>query len=233
LTRNQCAQSSWIFLILVGAAAQAKAQSAIDPTDTGYQGWVGVQVAVPVTEKLDWVFWGGLRQGRDFTHPVYEHGGTSPVIQLGKHFTVSPIYQFIAVQPHPTIHNHENRFSFNGAFSFPLKKFIVSDTNQFDERLRHPNNSSRYRNRLQLELPFRIGAPQYRVFVADEVSYDWNVDKWSRNRSCLGAGKRLRQNLAVDLFFMKQNGTISFPRDVTAIGATVRLKVDRPLHHLP
>jgi len=83
-----------------------------DPDDA--QLWTGVQFALPLRERTQLILSGSLRQGRDFSHPVYESGGAAVRFRLGRYFAVSPIYQFVATQYYPGIHTRENRLSMNG-----------------------------------------------------------------------------------------------------------------------
>ncbi|MBA3711793.1 MAG: hypothetical protein H0W76_04990 [Pyrinomonadaceae bacterium] len=52
-----------------------------------------------------------------------------------------------------------------------------------------PINSTRYLHRLQVERAVKIGGADFRLFVADEVFYDWSVDSWTRNRFAVGVGQ--------------------------------------------
>ena len=225
--------ASLALLLLILGCTRVFAQPEFDAVDD-HQAWGGAQLALPLRENLDLVLLGSLRQGRDFTHLVYENAGGSLVFGFGKHFTLSPMYQFIGAQPYSTVHTLENRISLVASFRFPLKKLVVSNVQQLEQRMRRPNNSNRYRNRLQLEWPIRLGESQFRLFAADEIFYDWTLGSWNRNRLYLGAGKSLSKSLSVDVFVMKQNSKLSLPRDVIAIGALFRIRLDHnPLHHLP
>jgi len=69
--------------------------------------------------------------------------------------------------------------------------------------------------------------------MADEVFYDSITQNWNRNRFFVGGGKRINSTVYLDVFLMKQNGTKILPRDVSAVGMTIRVKLDRLAHHLP
>jgi len=212
----------------------SSAQSTVpvsDPDDS--QLWTSVQFALPLRERTQLILSGSLRQGRNFSHPVYETGGASVRFRLGRYFALSPIYQFVATQYYPGVHTRENRLSINGVVSVPIKWFVLDNMHQFDQRFREPQNSVRYRSRVQLEWPFQFHDADYRLFCWEEAYYDWSPHAWSRNRIAVGGGKRVNSNLAIDLFFLKQNARFSRPRDVNAIGVTFRIQLDRPIHHLP
>jgi hypothetical protein len=202
-----------------------------DPDDS--QLWTSVQFALPLRERTQLILSGSLRQGRDFSHPVYESGGAAVRFRLRRYFAVSPIYQFVATQYYPGIHTRENRLSMNGVVSVPIKRLILDNMHQFERRFREPLNSSRYRSRVQVEWPFRFHDADYRLFCWDEAYYDWIPHAWSRNRFSAGGGKRLSPKLAIDLYYLKQNASFSRPRNINAVGVAFRIQLDRPIHHLP
>jgi hypothetical protein len=58
----------------------------------------------------------------------------------------------IAMRPFERIKVNENRLTFAATVRIPCGKFTLSDRNQFERRLRLIN-STRYRNRFQIEHP--------------------------------------------------------------------------------
>jgi Protein of unknown function (DUF2490) len=222
-------------LLCLPPANRASAQDAasVSYPDDDSQLWTSVQFALPLRERIDLILLGSLRQGRDFTHPVFEAGGSALRLRLGRYFALSPMYQFVATQNYPGVHTIENRLFIGGVFTIPVKRLVVEYVHQLEQRFREPRNSSRYRNRIQVEWPFRFRGGDYRLFSWDEVAYDWNHNAWSRNRLAVGGGKRLRSNFGIDLFFMKQNARFSLPRDINVIGVTFRIQLDRAIHHQP
>ena len=95
-------------------------------------------------------------------------------LRLGRYFALSPIYQFVATQYYPGVHTRENRLSINGVVSVPIKRLVVDNMHQFEQRFREPGNSNRYRTRVQVEWPFRFHDADYRLFSWEEVAYDWS-----------------------------------------------------------
>ena len=209
------------------------AQQTIDRTDSDTQLWTGVQIAFPLRDRLNLIALGTFRLGRDFTHPVYESGGAALQFRVTKYLSLSPIYQFVATQPYPAIHVTENRFSINCSLNKLWKNIRFTNAHQLEERIRLPKNSQRYRSRIQVEWPFQLRASEYQVFLADEVFYDSAVQSWNRNRFFVGGGKRVKSSVSLDVFLMRQNATKMLPRDISAVGMTIRVKVDRLAHHLP
>jgi Protein of unknown function (DUF2490) len=207
-----------IFVPLCGAA------SAQDHTDN--QLWSDVQVAVPVTKTIDFNVLGTLRLGRDISRPVDERIGAGFTFKFGKYLTVAPNYLYIGTQPVKGRRGWESRLSFPITVRFELGKFRLSDRNLFERRFRQPGiTSTRYRNRFQIEHavgPKKLGLS---LFVADEVFYDWSINRWVRNRFTIGASKVFNKHFTEDFYYLRQNDGVSIPGDLNVIGTTVRFRL--------
>ncbi len=164
-------------MLLFVLSGLASAQT-IDRTDNQF--WSDVQVAVPVTKDIDFNMLGTLRLGRDISHSVDERIGTGFTFRFGQHLQIAPNYLYIATQPIRNRRLWESRLSLPVTLRFNLEKFRFSDRNTFERRIRNPGiSSTRYRNRLQVEHPVGWGLS---LFVADELFYDWSINRWVRNR---------------------------------------------------
>ena len=154
----------------------------VDRTDNQF--WSDVQVAIPMTKDIDFNILGILRLGRDISRPVDERIGTGFTFRFGQHLTIAPNYLYIATQPVRNRRAWESRLSLPVTLRFNVGKFRLSDRNLFERRIRNPGiSSSRYRNRFQIEHPVGRAEWSLSLFVADEVFYDWSIDRWLRNRS--------------------------------------------------
>jgi len=81
----------------------------------------------------------------------------------------------------------------------------LSDRNIFERRIRHPQiDATRYRNRLQIEHPFKIGSVQLNGFMSDEIFYDWSVNAWVRNRVAIGVGKTFNPHFTGEIYYLRQ-----------------------------
>jgi hypothetical protein len=200
------------------------AQSNLDQTDNQF--WSDFQLAVPVTRQVDFNVIGGLRLGRDVSHPVDERVGAGFSVRFGPHVTVSPHYLHIGMQPFAGRRIWENRLVLPVVLQFKFDKFTLRDRNQIDWRLRNSGiKSTRYRNRLQLEHP--IGGDKLGLswFITDEVFYDWTVDRWVRNRFGVGAIKVFNKHYTQDFYYMRQNDGVSVPGDLIIVGTTLRFRL--------
>lgn len=196
----------------------------VDHTDN--QQWTDVQVAIPLTETIDFNILGTLRFGRDISRPVDERLGLGATFRLGPYFSLSPNYQYIGTQPGENRRGWENRLSLPVTLRLNAGAFRLSERNLFEWRFRRPGtNSTRYRNKFQVEHP--LGAKDWQLsgFLADEVFYDWSVNRWVRNRFQIGVIKVFNSHFTQDFYYLRQNDGVSVPGDVNAIGTALRFRL--------
>ena len=205
-------------LSVVNVAAQ------VDHTDN--QVWSDVQFAIPLTKTIDFNMLGTLRLGRDITRPVDERLGLGATFRFGKYLSVSPNYLYIGTQPVKGRRGWESRLSLPLTLRFNAGDFRLSDRNLFERRFRHPGiNSTRYRNKFQVEHP--LGAKDWQLswFAADEVFYDWSINRWVRNRFSLGVTKVFNKHFTQDVYYLRQNDGVSVPGDLNVIGTALRFRL--------
>jgi hypothetical protein len=130
------------------------------------------------------------------------------------------------MQPFERRRVFENRLSVPATIRFTVGKFTIADRNLYERRYRRPGiNSTRYRQRLQIDHPIGPSKAKLSLFVSDEVFYDWSFNAWVRNRAAVGVTKVLNKHLAFDLYYMRQNDSHSFPGDLHIIGTAWRFKL--------
>src|SRR5215204_539813 len=184
--------------LLVSSALLTQAQATSVSEDT--PNWNDVYLIVPVAGPVDFVMQGTLRLGREISRPVDERVGVGFAFRVGKYLTVIPNYLHIRTQPFANRHLYENRLSVASTVRFPVGRFTLSDRNLIERRLRHPGgDSTRYRNRLQVDHPVGPAKHKLSLFVSDEVFYDWSFDEWVRNRFAVGVTKAY-QNISTATF---------------------------------
>jgi len=211
-----------VLCLLCLSVANISAQT--DRTDNQF--WTDVQIAAPVTKNFDFNILGTLRIGRDWSHPVDERIGAGFTYRLGKYLTVSPHYLHIAMQPVPGRRIWENRLVLPVTLRFSAGNFRISDRNQIERRMRNSGvKANRYRNRFQVEHPIGDKDWQLSLFVADEVFYDWAVDRWVRNRFSVGGTKVFNKHFTQELYYLRQNDGVSIPGDLNVLGTTLRFRL--------
>jgi hypothetical protein len=211
-------------VFLLTLATPASSQIAVDQTDT--QQWNDVIIAVPIAKQVDFNVLGTLRIGRDISHTVDERFGVGATFRIGQHVTLVPAYLHIETQPFEGIRLHEERLNLAAILRFEANQFRFSDRNLLERRFRRPGiNSTRYRNRFQVEHPVGPDRIKLSVFASDEVFYDWSVDDWVRNRFAAGIIRPLNKNITLEVYYLRQNDGRALPGDLHVIGTTWRIKL--------
>lgn len=206
----------------INTSAQAQGRPVLQKEDT--QQWNDLQIAVGVSKQFDFNLYSTFRIGQDITHLVDRRIGAGFTFRAGKYLTFAPNYLNIVMRPSAGRKVNENRLTFPITVRIPLGKFLLSDRNQFERRLRFLINSTRYRNRLQIEHPIKIKETSLQLFVSDEIFYDWSFDAWVRNRFAVGVSRKFNKYFTGDLYYMRQNDGRSRPGDLHIISATYRLR---------
>lgn len=216
----------WVIILSVADTVGQRAQAqAAKPVRDDRQIWSEAQFSVPLNKKVDFVLSGTLRIGRNMTRPVDERIGMAFAFKAGKYLTLTPGYTYLRTQPTRGKNLSEDRLNFAATLKAPVGKFTLTDRNWFERRYRHAQGvSTRYRNRLQIEHPFRLGATQLSWFVADEVFYDWSFNEWTRNRFTIGVSRKFNKHFTGDLYYLRQNDGHSSPGDIHVIGTTLRFR---------
>src|SRR6267142_3819034 len=180
------AQWSTSLSVLILFAAVVSGQANL-PSQSDTQSWNDVNFSVALSKTFDFTVLGTLRLGRNLSRPVDERIGAAFSYKAGKYLTFTPSYLHIGTQPFRGRKVWENRLSFASTVRFPVGHFTLSDRNLFERRLRHPGgDSTRYRNKLQIERPVGPLKMKLALYVADEVFYDWSFNAWVRNRFTVG-----------------------------------------------
>jgi hypothetical protein len=169
---------------------------------------------------------GTLRLGRDIHRPVDERVGVGLTVRVGKYVTVAPNFQAIGMQPFAPRRVWENRLSLPITLRFNAGDFRLSDRNLFERRFRNSGvKSTRYRNRFQVDHAIGPDKLKLSLYAADEVFYDWSVDRWVRNRVTIGASKVFSKHYTQDFYYLRQNDGVSVPGDLNVIGTTLRFRL--------
>ena len=211
-------------MLLFSCLSVVTAFGQVDRTDNQF--WTDVQLAVPVTKNFDFNVLGGLRLGRDISHPVDERIGAGFTFRFGKYVTVAPNYVHIGMQPFPRRRIWENRLVLPVTLRLNAGDFRLSDRNQIERRIRNSGQrSTRYRNRFQVDHPIGNKDWQLSLFVADEVFYDWTVDRWVRNRFSIGGTKVFNKHFTQDVYYLRQNDGVSVPGNFNVLGTALRFRL--------
>jgi hypothetical protein len=163
------------------------------------QSWNDVQITVPLDKRSDFILTGTFRFGDDIQKLVDRRVAVAFNYKINDWLSVQPGYTNIVTTPRVGRNRTENRLNFAVTYKFPFKKFTLSNRSLFERRLRSPQNSTRYRNRLQFEMPIKQFSGT-KFFISDEIFYDWSLNRWSRNRATVGINKTLNKKLSLDIY---------------------------------
>jgi len=206
--------------------ASSLAQSAAVAPKSDTQNWNDVQLSIPMSKKVDFVIQGTLRIGDHITRPVDERWGLGFAFKLGKYLSFNPFYFHREARPPGGKHESEDRFTLGATVRVPVGRFTLVERNWFERRERVPQvNAWRYRNRVQVEHPFKLNQSKFTFFVSDEVFYDSSLHDWVRNRFGVGVSHVFNKHFTIDLYYMRQNDGRTRPGDINVIGATYRLRL--------
>jgi hypothetical protein len=215
-----------LVFVLVCAAADARAQTPSRVSKADTQNWNDIQLTVPLEKKVDFVLQGTLRVGDNITRPVDGRWGVGFVFRVNKYLSLNPFYFHREARPPGGKHEDEERLTLGATLRFPLGEFSLIERNWFERRWRHPQvNAWRYRNRVQLEHPFKIDGAKFTGYVSDEVFYDWSLHDWVRNRFAVGANHAFNKHFTLEIYGMRQNDGRTRPGDINIIGTVMRFRL--------
>lgn len=201
-----------------------RTQTRVPKADT--QSWNDVQLTIPLSKKVDFLIQGTVRVGGNLTKAVDERWGFGFNYKLNKYVTLNELYFHREAKPPNGRQEREDRLTFGATLRVPIKKFTLLDRNWFERRWRAPQvDAWRYRNRIQLEHPFKIRKATFTFFVSDEFFYDWSAHDWVRNRLAVGARHVFNKHFTGDLYVMRQNDGRTRPGDLNIIGTVLRFRM--------
>lgn len=214
-----------LFISLIGGYHhQISAQTPVPPPREDHQFWNEAQIIKPITKRQDFVLIGVLRIGRNWTRPVDERIGAGWAFKLNKHLTVMPTYIHVAYQPFAGRRINEDRWVLNVTGKFSAGKFLFTDRNLIERRVRYNNpDFTVYRNRLQIDYPVQLGEFKFKPFVADEIWYSTQSANaqnfgWYRNRLSVGIIKQFNARFTGEFFALYQSDGRSRPGNMPVLG---------------
>ncbi|MGD9627676.1 MAG: DUF2490 domain-containing protein [Pyrinomonadaceae bacterium] len=198
-------------------------QPAFDDDDV--QSWNDVPLTVPIHDRVDLVLTGTVRFGDSVRRLVDRRAAVAVSFKVLDRLSIQPGYTNIATTVRPNIRRRiEHRLNLAATYKFPFKKFALSNRSLIERRVREPRKSTRYRNRLQFELPIKV-IDGTKLIISDEVFYDWSLDRWSRNRFTVGINHSINRKLSLDVYYMRQNDGTTRPGDLHIIRTNWKIKL--------
>jgi hypothetical protein len=211
---------SAVFVCVTNSHAQAL------PPETDNQSWNDLQVTIPLSKKAEFVIIGTLRLGDNLTQFVDEREGFRFNYAIQKYVTLQTLYFHRDAKAPRGRHEREERFTLGANIRIPLGKFSLNTRNWIEHRWRDPQPDAwRYRNRIQLDHPFKIGKTKFTWIINDEFFYDSFFNDWVRNRFSVGGSHAFNKHLTLEMYVMRQNDGRSRPGDINIIGTVWRVRL--------
>lgn len=201
--------------VLFGQAATRYPRSDI-------QAWSAFRATHSLRREDDFFIGAGLRYGDDQGHLSYRRITTGFDFRWHRILTIQPYYQYSMNDSFSGSLDPENRLALALTLGVPWRHWQVSDRNLGERRLLVNRQAWRYRNRVEFRRPISMAREQLSVFAWDEVYFSSRAGRWYRNRLALGAGRRLDDNVSVDVFCIHQNDGYSHPGDLNGVGMTLK-----------
>jgi Protein of unknown function (DUF2490) len=131
-------------------------------------------------------------------------------IRATKFLTITPSYMYYSVPasglnkltPEPagfTDSYHENQFRIDGTVSFLVRKFEISVRNMYVRRFRPggADDLNRYRGRIVIAHPLKVGGSSWKPFASWETYYDGGGGGWNKDRIWAGVTLPLMKQVSV------------------------------------
>jgi hypothetical protein len=137
-------------------------------------------------------------------------------------------YRFKYSDPSDDPITRESRVQLSADLRFPVSfRLIATDRNLVELRWINGQPSQRYRNRLSLEREYIGLFGKAHTFVASaEVFYDTRHHAWNHQEYTASVQTLVSQKLLVEVYYQRQEDSISSPRRVNAVGLTLQLFLD-------
>lgn len=211
--------------LLIGGSTRAIAQQ-IDGPHGDTQFWPDVQLSVNLRPRINFVFFGTIRSGHNISAIVDKQIGAGFNFKLGKYFSLSPNYRYLAAKPTSTRRTQEHRVFVDLTMRVPLGLgFSLSDRHRGEWRNVESLSFGRYRNRLQIERTLTLHDHKLTPYLADEINYDGRYHAWVRNRVYVGARLPVQKHLTLDSYYCKQNDGRARPGYLHLVGLIFRIEL--------
>lgn len=216
----------FVVCLLTTASLTASSAAQTSSDDEDLQSWNDLQITVPLKKKVDLVLQAQVRLGGNVQRFIEGRGGIGVVWNISKTFSFSPSYAYVESRGSGNVFRTEHRVALRGTYKFPFKKFGLSHRSQLEFRFRASGNSWRYRPSLTIEkaLPEKF-IPGAKIYLTEEPFYVSTTGKFSRNRISIGLNKNVNKNLALDIYYLRQNDGYSHPGDLNVIGTVWKVRL--------
>jgi hypothetical protein len=218
-----------LFSLGANAMAQSSAESEFWPRLNGYS-QLGTSSRLQVFSEWD--------KGEDFPYSQWMVGGllTYQLAPMNRphlldidrdkehHLPVAVGYEYLETTE-PGKASHENRVSVQANPSVRAGRgLFVADRNLVEFRWKSGGAySTRYRNRLTVEMGLQAGHFRFTPYASGEVFYDSSKHSWNETQVALGVHFPYRRILMVDGYYLRQDCDTCTPNPLNVFGLTLNL----------
>lgn len=207
-----------IILILITAPAFAQ-------PDNDAQYWNTTSVEGEIVKNLKIGMEEEFRFGDDMSALYYQHTDIGLTYKFFDWFCLGPAYRQVFESKNGAW-KPEYRPNLNALFSFKLGFVKIIDRNRFEYRiLEDAKNDYRYRNKLDIIFPVKLGKVELTPYIADEIFIDMDDGKFVRNRLYAGFGVDVTKHINAGLYYLwqsKDGGTKWI--DYNVMGSKLKVK---------
>jgi hypothetical protein len=167
-----------------------------------------LELVVPLQERVSALLYG-----------YYIGNADAPSAQLDvpiratKFLTITPSYLYyripasglneLASRPAGFTQSYEeHQFRIDGTVKFSFHKFEISERNMYVRRFRPTDEINRYRSRIMIAHPLKVGSHTWKPFASYEAFYEWPTGGWNRNRVWSGVTVPLNHKLSFQPSYM-------------------------------
>ncbi len=104
----------------------------------------------------------------------------------------------------------------------PYRRWLLQDRNRFEFRWVDGVYSTRYRNRIQLERDFLVGAFRFTPYASAEFFYDFAKGSWDEQHYSAGVQWPYRRILMLETYYLYQHSS-SAPENINALGLSLNI----------
>ena len=211
-------------IAIAACAAPLVAWAGTGEPDT--QLWTELDVTAPLVNDLTITGIGRLRFSESLPNPTLSSLGADLNYELGR-WTVSAGYhhEVTPERPPETIDGKSVKITqvvrLMGRRAWRFGRNTVGLRLRLDDTLNASSNP--YRARIRLEYRWATEGVRWvsSLFTNDEVFYEFQDQKWFRNRFRAGANLTLTERTDLQVFYQRQDSNNSTPGAINALGLTV------------
>jgi hypothetical protein len=189
------------------------------------QVWTEIDLTKAVSDRFTLTATLADRLGDGLPNPTLWGGGLTGELRLSPNWSVGGgAYE---VQARSASSGHRLDATLPLAYvtgAWEVAGMRLSNRNRIEDVLGVPGHPWRYRNRLQVDRPIEGLPPVRSIFASDEVFYDFDHERFSRNRAQVGVTLAPAGPAAIQIYYMRQDDAYARPGGLNILGLS--LKVD-------